>query len=100
MKHKIYSNRLFSIQYFPDLAKFVIPRLKIVQGTKYLVCYIEFFLKWRFVIAGTFYYRSNGENVGTLKMFLYGEDFLIAGIIIPSFECSKYCYNLRIAIFL
>ena len=58
---------------------------RIAQRTKYLACYRDFFLIWRFVIAGTFYCMSNNENAGTLKLFCYSEDFLIAGIVIPSF---------------
>jgi hypothetical protein len=61
--------------------------LKIPQRTKYLVCYSEFFLIWRFVIAGTFYCTCSKENAGTLKIFCYSEDSLIAGIVIPSFRC-------------
>jgi hypothetical protein len=31
------------------------------------------------------------KNAGTLKIFCYSEDFLIAGIVIPSFGCSSMC---------
>jgi hypothetical protein len=45
------------------------------------------------VIARTFDCMSNEENAGTLKIFCYSEDFLIAGIVIPSFGCTESSYR-------